>query len=124
MDGEDRSEKIVSLARTMLQEPPRAFLSRRYGMPTSALTAPLSIAGSTSITMLTAEQARPLNRYEKTELLALIHYAAKRHQVAPSSSEAALLQQCAVQSLDDLQHAALPAAHLFLLNQIEPPLSR
>ncbi len=124
MDIEDRSAKIVSLAHAILQEPPSAPTSRHYSLKSLVLTALLSMAGTAGVTQQVAEQIRPLNRYEKTELIALIHYVAKQHQTTPAAIEADLLQEYAAQSLDDLRRAELPAARLHLQQQITPPLTR
>lgn len=113
MDNDERSEKIITLARTMIQQS-ESQTSQTYSLKTMALVALLSAGASATVSVVVAEHYRPLNRYEKTELRALIHYAAKTRQQETAILEADLHQQFMIESLDDLTVAQMDAARLFL----------
>ncbi len=116
MDHDDRSDKIVTLARSIIQQQPPS--SQTYSLKTMALVALLSAATAGSGSLLAAEHYRPLNRYEKTELRALISYAAKQGLADSASIEQALFVQFDIQSLDELTAAQMQAARQFLQKYI------
>lgn len=117
MNHDDRSEKIITLARTMLQQPPPEP-TQTYSLKTMVMVALLS-AGTAGVgSALTVEHYRPLNRYERTELRALIFYAAKTHHLESTVIEKDFYLQFAVQSLDELTQSQLQEARQFLQNYI------
>jgi hypothetical protein len=120
MDNDDRSEKIITLARNMLQQS-ETQTSQTYSLKTMALVALLSASASGTVCVVLAEHYRPLNRYEKTELRALIHYAAKTRQQTTATLEADLRQQFTIESIDDLTLAQMGAARIFLQSHIRSP---
>ena len=77
----DRGEKIINLAREMLRseqipdaaEAPRTSISFRVLCFATILAA----LGGSTVTQLINEGRRPITRYEKVELDALIFYAAR-----------------------------------------------
>lgn len=113
MDNDERSEKIITLAQRMLQQP-ETQSSQTYSLKTMALVALISAGASATVSAVVAEHYRPLNRYEKTELRALMHYAAKTRRQTAAILEADLRQQFAIESLDDMTMAQMDAARLFL----------
>lgn len=119
MDNDERSDKIITLARTMLQQS-ETQPSQTYSLKTMALVALLSAGASGATGALVAEHYRPLNRYEKTELRALIHFAAKTRAQPTAILEADLRQQFMIASLDDLTLAQMNRARLFLQSLIRP----
>src|SRR5580698_5291572 len=77
----DRGEKIVNLAREMLRA--EQLPEMREPMQTSipfkvlCITAILAALGGSTVTELINETRRPITRYEKVELDALVFYAAR-----------------------------------------------
>lgn len=114
MDHEDRGEKIVNLARAMLQQPEAASAPSAYSLKTVVLAALLSAAGAGVTAAVLTDYYRPLNRYEKTELRTLMHYAAKNRLQAVTLIENDFLDQFSVQSLDDLTADQLNKARIYL----------
>ena len=118
MDMDDRSEKIVTLARAMLQRPEVATPPAAYSLKTIALVALLSAASAGGLVGLETAYARPLNHYEKTELRALIWYAAKTRSLDGHLIEEDFYHKFALQSFDDLSAGQMHEARAFLHNYI------
>lgn len=84
----DQGEKIIHLAREMLrggQEIETRIKAKDEHaaqklsvIKAAALTALVASLGSASLTHLIDESRRPINRYERVEIEALMFYAAKR----------------------------------------------
>ena len=76
----ERSEKIVTLAREMLRsgmppmEPTRAQISMSFKV--LCFSTMIAALGSSAVTAVSYEQKRPINHYEKTKLDALVFYTA------------------------------------------------
>jgi hypothetical protein len=91
---QDRGEKIVSLAREILRsdempvlpETSTAHITLSFKM--LCLATVLTAVGSSAVTGMVIDMRRPLNHYEKTELDALVFYAARQK----SLNEAGLRQ--------------------------------
>lgn len=78
----DRGEKIVNLAREMLraeQTPNAAEMSEKISAPFRAFCIATIVAalGSACVTNYFSENRRPISRYERVELEALVFYAAR-----------------------------------------------
>ena len=117
MDHDERSDKIVNLARAMIQHnAPQA--APRYSLKTIAFAAMLSATLAGGAAVLAVEQYRPLNRYEKIEIRALIHYAAKLNTLDGQIIEDDLYRQFGVQSLDDLSMRDMHDVRRFLQKYI------
>jgi hypothetical protein len=121
----DRGEKIVSLAREML--------SSDDGTPTTHRPEPNKMAsqvkaicvaafiaafGSQLVTHMIDQTRRPLNRYEKTELEALIFYASQTKALDPTALRAGLLTTTAHPSIDDLTFSDFEKARDYLQTQL------
>ncbi|MEJ0063862.1 MAG: hypothetical protein WDO70_11920 [Alphaproteobacteria bacterium] len=116
----DRSEKIVTLAREILARPePESDHGGQYSLKTVALAAMLSAAGASGATVLALDYARPLNRYEKIELIALIRYAADTQHIEKDSIRDAFFDQFGIVSLDDLSNAQMNEARDYLQKRIK-----
>ena len=115
MDIEDRSEKIITLARTILAQPTQPP-PQTYSLKTVVLAALISasVAGTGSAALV--GHARPLNYYEKTEIQALIYYAAKIRHCESDGILEDLYHQFAIHTLDELTRAQLPDVRLYLYN--------
>lgn len=113
---DDRGEKIVTLARAILQNPVpvRTDSREHYSLKTVVLAAILSAAGTGAAVGYAAEHFRPLNRYEKIELQALIHYAGQKRHIEHDKLQADFFHQFGVASFDELTKAQLEAARIFL----------
>src|ERR1700735_4741207 len=91
---DDRGDTIIPLARELLRDnelgqSPEPAEKPPISFRVLCFTAMLAAAGSSVVTDYLAEAHRPLNRYEKVELDALIFYAA-RHK---NTDEAAIRHQ-------------------------------
>ncbi|MBI1273171.1 MAG: hypothetical protein GC131_03685 [Alphaproteobacteria bacterium] len=117
----DRGEKIVSLASAMLQEPEAgsyAANGARYSWKVVACAALVAAASTGIAASWAAEQRRPLTRYEKTELMALIHFAAKAGTEDEALVRDDFLQQFSIDRLDDLAHSQFALARDYLQRRI------
>jgi hypothetical protein len=78
----DRGEKIVSLAREMLRaeelgHTPNFSAAPPISFKVLCFAAMLAALGGSAVTEFANEARRPLNRYERVELDALVFYAAR-----------------------------------------------
>jgi hypothetical protein len=116
----DQGEKIVFLAREILEAgaQPASFNRRTtrvtMSFKTLCLTTFLAAAGGGLVTNFTHENARPLNRYEKTEIQALVFYAAKVKGLDEAVLRRDLEEKMGVSSLDELMAGEFPEVRRFL----------
>jgi hypothetical protein len=122
---DDRGEKIVNMARAMLQQPDTAIAHaamtahhHRYSWKAVALAAMLAAAGTGATISWVAEQRRPLNHYEKVELIALLHYAAISAQHNEQSLREDLCNLFAIDKIDELSQSQFNEAKQYLQNKI------
>jgi len=78
----DRGEKIVNLAREMLRaersaEPPELAIKAPLSFKVLCFATLLAAFGGSAVTEWINEARRPITRYEKVELDALVFYAAR-----------------------------------------------
>jgi hypothetical protein len=106
---EDRGEKIVNLAREMLSSSRDANGYISYAPEPSNLTLKtlclamlLTAFGSSVVTHWIDENRRPINRYEKVELDALIFYTARIHSRDADAIRQGLLSRLSIESLDNI----------------------
>lgn len=119
----DRNEKIISLAREMLrsdmvtkQQVPRED-KRKFSLRLVCLTTILTAAGSSAATGWLIESHRPINRYERTELDALIFYAAHEKNLDESALRREVAAYLSLDNLEDLNFAAFREARAYLQNR-------
>lgn len=116
---DDRSEKIVTLAREIMHRPVSVENREgQYSLKTVALAAMLSAAGAGGAVAVTAEYVRPLNRYERVELQALIYYIAQKRHISAETLRESFFVQFGVGSFDDLSRAQMQQARDYLQRQI------
>ncbi len=114
----DRGEKIINLAREMLRadivleakSPAKPAISFKMLCLTMALTA----FGSSAVTEWIGESRRPINRYEKTELNALVFYAARLKGTPEEDIRRDIEERLGVTSFDDLTERDFPLARRYL----------
>ncbi|MDD4616607.1 MAG: hypothetical protein PHW76_05770 [Alphaproteobacteria bacterium] len=116
---EDKGEKIVFLARELLEagaEPPvtKKTTTITMTLKTLCITTFLAAATGNVLSMLVQEQIRPLNKYEKIELEALVFYAAKIKNISEDLLREEVEKQVHVDSFDDISSREFSAARLFL----------
>ncbi len=113
---EDRGEKIVTLARAILHNPANAREKEhgKYSLKTLLLVTILSAAGAAAVSVYAAEYFRPLNHYERTELLALIHYAAQVHHIDRTALQTDFFKNFGISSFDEMTRAQMDAARSYL----------
>ncbi|MBV8548435.1 MAG: hypothetical protein JO126_03135 [Alphaproteobacteria bacterium] len=116
----DRSEKIITLAREMLrsdmmtkQQPVRQE-NKKLSLSIVCLTTVLSAAAGSMMTGWIVELHRPINRYERTELDALIFYAAHEKNLDESSLRHEVAAHLNIVNLEDMNLADFRAARLYL----------
>lgn len=116
----DRGEKIINLAREMLRtdltlEPEAApVVKTGISFKVLCLATMLTAIGSSAVTHITNEARRPLNRYEKTELNALVFYAAKLKGLDEAHLRRDVEQQLGVASFDDMNVFEYQVARRYL----------
>lgn len=121
----DRGEKIVSLAREMLRSnlndepsasstPPKTGSSLRAFMLATLLAA----VGSAFATHAIDSVRRPINRYERVELDALIYYATRYASQNEENLRRAMLDAVSHSSMEDLTAVDYEKARSYLLTQI------
>jgi hypothetical protein len=115
----DRGEKIINLAREMLRsdvvfEPeiqePKTAISFKILCLATVLTA----VSSYVVTEWSEQNHRPINRYEKTELNALVFYAARLKGVSEDSLRSEVENKLGINSFDDLNAQDFQMARRFL----------
>ncbi|MFA4993901.1 MAG: hypothetical protein WC521_01155 [Bdellovibrionales bacterium] len=105
---EDKGEKIIFLARELLEsnavEAPvvKKSINITMSFKTLCFTTLLAATGGNVISTYVHEQSRPLNRYEKVELQALVYYAAKIHGISESFLREDVERQVGVDHFDDM----------------------
>lgn len=101
----DRGEKIVALAREMLRTDVPEIAARPtpgVSFKVLFLTTALAAAAGGAVTSTAYELKRPLNRYEKVELDALVFYAARLKGVSEDSLRHDVETHFSVESFNDL----------------------
>jgi len=122
---EDRGEKIVTLAREILRndelpnlpETPETHVTMSFKV--LCLATVLTAAGSSAVTAWAVETRRPINHYEKTELDALVFYAARQKNVNESDLRRDMLAKLSVQSLDAMTEQDFTTARDYLQNKVD-----
>jgi hypothetical protein len=121
---EDQGEKIVFLARELLeanahQQEPVATKKMTVTMTfkTLCFTTILAAATGNIISTLVHQHTRPLNRYEKIELKALVFYAAKLKQISEDLVREEVERELKVDSFEEITAKNFTAARRFLQEQ-------
>ena len=117
---EDRGEKIVFLARELLEQrdgdaPARKrTLSITMTFKTLCFTTLLAAGAGSVVSTCVHERNRPLNRYERTELQALIFYASKTKKMDETALRRDVENHVGVTSFDDMTAQEFTVARLYL----------
>jgi hypothetical protein len=118
---DDKGEKIIFLARELLESgmefpPAPAKKTTTITMTFKALcfTSLLAAGGSALVTNALREDVRPLNRYEKTEIKALIFYTTKTKGIDETALRQDIAAKWGTQNIDELTSADFPALRRFL----------
>jgi hypothetical protein len=119
----DRGEKIVSLAREMLRAEELGHSHEQAAKtPVSfkvlCFTAMLAALGGSAVTGLANEARRPLNRYEKVELDALVFYAARLKGLDENTVRQDIEARVGVGDFDDFTERDYRAAKDYLRGEI------
>lgn len=115
----DRGEKIISLAREMLRSDMQFDLPPPPAKPTITfkilcLATMLTAAGSYGVAEWSAEARRPITRYEKTELNALVFYAARLKGITEDSLRREVENHLNIVTFDDLTTSEFQIARRYL----------
>jgi hypothetical protein len=117
---DDQGEKIVFLARALLntsaEEPRAARKAAHIPMTFKALcfTTILAAGGGGLITSLMHEKERPLNRYERYEMQALLFYTARLKGTQEESLRHIIEQKIGIARFDDMTAGDFPTARCYL----------
>ena len=119
---EDRGEKIITLAREMLRsdlvmepEAPESKPSISFKM--LCLATLLTALGSSAVTEWAGETRRPINRYERTELKALVFYIARLKGLTEEDIRRDVESKLDLPNLDDLTEYDFNVARHYLQNK-------
>jgi hypothetical protein len=120
---EDRGEKIVELARAILCSgdldlTPRPHQFKTISVRTVCLAAFLSAFCGGSVMAYWNENHRPLDRYERVELEALVAYAAQQNRTSPDSIRYETQNAFVFSSFDDLTAADYEKVRDYLRDRI------
>ena len=121
---EDRGEKIVFLARQLLDEGvtqpevQKKSVSIKMTFKTLCFTTILAAAGGVASSVAVYEQTRPLNRYEKIELQALVFYVAKLKGIQEDIVRQEVEMQAGISSLDDINSGDLSSVRTLLQEKV------
>ena len=121
---DERSEKIIALTREIVRTnrmlEPDSTLSRiSMSFKTLCLATCLAAVGGGVVAEWHAETARPINRYEKTELSALIFYASRLKNLNEDAVLQSVRNRFNVASIDDLTERDFPAVRRYLQDKIQ-----
>jgi hypothetical protein len=117
---EDKGEKIIFLARELLEsrEPEEPIAKKTIGITMSfktlCFTTFLAAASGNLISTYVHEQSRPLNKYERIELQALIFYTAKLKNISEEILRAEVERQVQVERFEDLTAKDFQTARRYL----------
>ncbi len=116
---DDRSEKIIALTREIVRAnkmmEPEASASRiSMSFKTLCLVTCLAAAGGGAVAEWHAWDSRPINRYEKTELNALIFYAARTKNLGEDTLLQSVRTRFNLTTLDDLTERDFAAVRRYL----------
>jgi hypothetical protein len=115
---EDRGDKIISLAREMLRNnvevPPAAPPGPSISFKVLCMASCLAAFGGGFVTAVNNEQHRPLNRYEKTELEALIFYIARTKGTDEDTLRKGVEAKLGIASFDDMNEDGFRTARRYL----------
>lgn len=108
----DQGDKIIHLAREMLRGnqnseqavQPSSIIEDRHtsSIKAAALTALIAAFGSASLTHLIDEMRRPMNRYERIEIEALMFYAARQNASTEKAIQHDIEQDLSLSATNDL----------------------
>ena len=117
---DDQGEKIVFLAREILNEglPQQTRLKKIVGVDmtfkTLCFTTMLAAAGGAAVDTAVHSESRPLNRYERVELQALLFYTARLKGINEEILRKEIEKESGVTCLDDLTAEDFPSARRYL----------
>ncbi len=117
---DDRGEKIVFLARAMLEaEPPAGTVEKKpvyltVTFKVLCLLATLAMGGGALAAGFSYKPAQPLDRYQKLEVRALLFYVAQHKGLDEEALREEVEQTARVDDLDDLTRDSLPVVQRYL----------
>ncbi len=117
---EDQGEKIIFLARELLEsqafQPPAVEKKPRISITfrTLCLSTLLAAASGGFVTTYIYEQDRPLNKYERIELQALVFYAAKLKNISEDILRNEVESQIDIERFEDITAKDFPVARRYL----------
>lgn len=117
---DDKGEKIVYLAREILEAQPltppvaKKKMSITMSLKTLCFTTVIAAASGNVLSTYVYEQNRPLNRYEKFELNALVYYAARIKNISEELLRQEIEDQLGLERIDDISAAEFPTVRRYL----------
>jgi hypothetical protein len=119
---QDRGEKIVTLAREILRSdelalPKNSVTRITLSFKMLCLATILTGLGSSAVTGWIVEMHRPLNHYERTELDALVFYAAREKGLQEEDLRREVLAKLNLASFDAMTESDFIAARRYLQNK-------
>jgi hypothetical protein len=117
---EDKGEKIIFLAREILESDAtpapvtKKTMSITMTFKTLCFTTLLAAASGDLISTYVHEQGRPLNRYERVELQALVFYTARTKNISEDILRTEVEKQVGIERFDDMTAKEFSAARLYL----------
>ncbi len=118
---EDTGEKIIFLARELLEsnatvEAPvlKKTINVTMSFKTLCSTTLLAAAGGSVVSTCVHEQVRPLNRYEKVELQALVFYAARLQGVSENILRQEVEKKVGINHFDNMTAKEFSTARRYL----------
>ncbi len=122
---DDRGEKIVNLAREMLRSDfsfSQTKQSDGNGLTSSlkaaCVAALLAAFGSMGVSHMIHEARRPLNRYERVELDALIFYAGQMNAYSEDDLRTEMLEWLARSNMNEMTYTDYGKARTYLQKKL------
>ncbi len=122
---EDKGEKIIFLARQILESDDRESLPKKKTIKvtmtfrTLCFTTLLAAASGNLIATIVHERVRPLNKYERVELQALVFYASRIHGMDEDLLRLEVEKKVGVKNFDDITAKELSLARRYLQDKAQ-----
>lgn len=120
----DRGEKIITLAREMLRSDVTVDAAPITQKPAISfkilcLATVLTAVASSAVTQWSQQNQRPINRYERTEINALIFYASRLRGLHEGDLKQEVEQKLNISDLDDMTMQEFQLARRYLQDKAQ-----
>lgn len=119
----DRGEKIINLAREMLQSDmdtlPAVREKNGLSFKIMCLATVLTAVSSSAVTYWSTEHNRSINKYEKTEINALFFYTARKKNIDEAMLRHEVENKFGITDVDDMSVSEFQIARRYLQDKAQ-----